>query len=134
METTKAFIQLTNEAINKLARAYAKDHSNAPDKDCPDWIIHDYEAGAYAIREILTGFLILTEEGLKKHLANLRPVGREGINWKQIHDDFIAWDTEGKFEFSQKQIFEWFKEKITTELTEVRESGQSNVSDEEITN
>jgi hypothetical protein len=38
------------------------------------------------------------------------------LNWQKIHDDFIAWDTEGKFNFSQKQIFEWFKEQLEAEI------------------
>lgn len=60
------FEKVTNEAINILARAYAKEHSNAPDNDCPEWIIHDYEAGAYEIRRILTGYINLTDNGVKK--------------------------------------------------------------------
>jgi len=41
----------SNKKINEAARAWAKDHSNAPDKDCPEWILQDYEAGACFVRQ-----------------------------------------------------------------------------------
>lgn len=41
----------TNEQIHAAALAWARDHSEAPDKDCPDWLIRDYEAGAYFVRQ-----------------------------------------------------------------------------------
>ncbi len=37
---------------------------------------------------------------------------KELFDWNKIHDDFIKWDIDGKFNYSQKQIFEWFKENI----------------------
>jgi len=42
-----------NNMINKTAQKWAKDHSSAPDKDCPEWIVIDYEAGAYFVRQCL---------------------------------------------------------------------------------
>jgi hypothetical protein len=42
-----------NEAIRDAAMEWAREHSEAPDKDCPDWIIHDFEAGAYFVRQCL---------------------------------------------------------------------------------
>lgn len=44
-------ISPTNEQIHAAALAWAKEHSNAPDKDCPTWLIRDYEAGAYFVRQ-----------------------------------------------------------------------------------
>ena len=41
----------SNEQIHEAALAWARDHSEAPDKDCPDWLIRDYEAGAYFVRQ-----------------------------------------------------------------------------------
>lgn len=41
----------TNEQIHEAALAWARDHSDAPDKDCPEWLIRDYEAGAYFVRQ-----------------------------------------------------------------------------------
>lgn len=34
------------EILNEAAREYARDHSAAPDKETPDWIIDDFKAGA----------------------------------------------------------------------------------------
>jgi hypothetical protein len=41
----------SNEQIHEAAKAWARDHSEAPDKDCPEWLIRDYEAGAYFVRQ-----------------------------------------------------------------------------------
>jgi len=41
----------SNEQIHEAALAWARDHSEAPDKDCPAWLIRDYEAGAYFVRQ-----------------------------------------------------------------------------------
>ena len=43
----------SNKKIHEAALAWAKEHSNAPDKDCPDWLIRDYEAGAYFVRQCM---------------------------------------------------------------------------------
>lgn len=37
---------LTDAEIETEARQYAIHHSDAPDKDCPQWIITDFESGA----------------------------------------------------------------------------------------
>ena len=44
---------LTDEEIEEAARVYAIDHSSAPDKDCPVWIIADFKAGAKFARQRL---------------------------------------------------------------------------------
>lgn len=41
----------SNEQINTAAKEWAREHSNAPDKDCPEWILQDYEAGACFVRQ-----------------------------------------------------------------------------------
>ena len=41
----------SNEQIHEAAKAWARGHSEAPDKDCPEWLIRDYEAGAYFVRQ-----------------------------------------------------------------------------------
>jgi hypothetical protein len=41
----------SNEKINAAAKEWAREHSNAPDKDCPEWILQDYEAGACFVRQ-----------------------------------------------------------------------------------
>ena len=33
-------------------------------------------------------------------------------DWKQIEKDFIKWDIEGKFCASQRQILDWFSERL----------------------
>ena len=43
----------SNEQIHEAALAWARDHSEAPDKDCPTWLIRDYEAGAYFVRQCM---------------------------------------------------------------------------------
>ena len=43
----------SNEQIHEAALAWARDHSEAPDKDCPAWLIRDYEAGAYFVRQCM---------------------------------------------------------------------------------
>lgn len=43
----------SNKEIHEAALAWAKEHSEAPDKDCPDWLIRDYEAGAYFVRQCM---------------------------------------------------------------------------------
>ena len=43
----------SNEQIHEAALAWAKEHSEAPDKDCPTWLIRDYEAGAYFVRQCM---------------------------------------------------------------------------------
>jgi hypothetical protein len=35
-----------NKELEQAAKAYARDHSAAPDKETPDWIIADFIAGA----------------------------------------------------------------------------------------
>lgn len=47
VEYAKKFeIELPNEEeIEKTAKKYAIKHSNAPDKDTPDWIMADFKAG-----------------------------------------------------------------------------------------
>ena len=58
----------TNEQINEAALVWANHHSDAPDKDCPDWLIHDYEAGAYFVRECY-GVLNKVTEATKEQRA-----------------------------------------------------------------
>ena len=43
----------SNEQIHGAALVWAKEHSEAPDKDCPAWLIRDYEAGAYFVRQCM---------------------------------------------------------------------------------
>ena len=43
----------SNEQIHEAALAWARDHSEAPDKDCPTWLSRDYEAGAYFVRQCM---------------------------------------------------------------------------------
>src|SRR5690606_16464883 len=43
----------SNKEIHEAALAWAKEHSEAPDKDFPDWLIRDYEAGAYFVRQCM---------------------------------------------------------------------------------
>lgn len=43
----------SNKKIHEAALAWAKEHSEAPDKDYPDWLIRDYEAGAYFVRQCM---------------------------------------------------------------------------------
>lgn len=38
------------QRIEQEAKLYAKNHSAAPDKDTPDWIVSDYMAGAKSER------------------------------------------------------------------------------------
>jgi len=49
--------RLTDAEITARAKIYARDHSEAPDKDCPVWIEHDYCAGAVMAREFYTGVI-----------------------------------------------------------------------------
>jgi len=49
--------RLTDAEITAKAKIYARDHSEAPDKDCPMWIEHDYCAGAVMAREFYTGVI-----------------------------------------------------------------------------
>ena len=43
----------SEESIDKAALEYAKKHSDAPDKETPDWIINDFKAGAlWAIKQL----------------------------------------------------------------------------------
>lgn len=79
-KTTEQHIP-TDEEMLRDAKEYAKEHSNAPDKDCPEWIIADYMAGAGNMRERLTGVIInrqqkgapFDEEGTK----NPEPIVKE---------------------------------------------------------
>jgi len=47
--------------------------------------------------------------------------------WKQIERDFVEWDKEGGFNASQRQILDWFAERIKLKALDVP-------SDEEIEN
>ena len=58
----------------------------------------------------------VTKSGALKAMeeyASQFPSPEKVIDWNKVHDDFIAWDTDGKFNYSQRQIFEWFKIKIS---------------------
>lgn len=55
VEYAKKFeIELPNEEeIEKTAKKYAIEHSNAPDKYTPDWIMADFKAGVKFILNII---------------------------------------------------------------------------------
>jgi len=41
--------------------------------------------------------------------------------WLKIEKEFIEWDTEGGFNFSQRQIMDWFKIKFNDRTSKLEE-------------
>ena len=68
----------SNEQIHEAAKAWARYHSEAPDKDCPDWLIHDYEAGAYFVRQC---YGCLNKTGVVEATKDYYP--KEFLLWKE---------------------------------------------------
>lgn len=47
-----------NTYLDEAALEYAREHSSAPDKETPDWIITDFKAGADLIKQVFVDKLI----------------------------------------------------------------------------
>jgi hypothetical protein len=56
LESSKVGIP-SNQELEKEAKDYAVHHSEAPDKDCPDWIVDDWMAGALYVRTKYLGVI-----------------------------------------------------------------------------
>ena len=103
----------TNEQIKEAALVWANHHSEAPDKDCPDWLIHDYEAGAYFVREcygVLNKVAEATKDCYPKEFVGWPFQGCPFIIGENGAGHIIAFRVKDGTQFTIEELFNYWKE------------------------
>ena len=104
---------MNKQEIEKAAKKWAIDHSNAPDKETPDWIECDFKAGANFVNE--KQLTTLEQSDDKRLLFSAYLQGkRDQIYWATKWEDLTP---IGKYRM-MKQFLNWYQTLKLKEITE----------------